>query len=744
MPQSEEGEVIFAGLARRDITPPLGIGLMGMADPTQIAQGIHTRLYATALVLMDRAEHKVAIVTCDVLAGTQGLRTEVLKRIQGRGFEERNILLCGTHTHSGPGGYFLYLLYNFGIGLKPSILYFLADQIAQAVCDADDGKVPAVLGVGYAPLSGVTRNRSIEAHLANHGLLLERGEGSPEMDPYGPLHPIDGLMRVMRIDRVVGNATRPMGVFANFAVHGTLLKHDNHLVSGDIQGIAAHLVEQQIESEGFGYEGPTRVLCAYSNGAEGDISPCVRDGYRGVGYNSYSDAEIAASTQATAIVAAHREAGSRLASSIEIDTRFAFIRLDGQQILGTERLTSPYAGFGFPMIGGAEDGPSLFHDLLHTEGTRQAQEDPYQGSKIVLFKAYPGYLAPWVVPLQIFRIGTLLLAAVPGEPTVEVGRRIAASIMDGLASVGVEDVWIVGLANEYADYFTTPEEYSLQHYEGGSTLYGPWSSLLLEQEFSNLADAMARGVPDPETTVRPPDMSIILRLAEKNEKPIPCDALEHVGTIMVQATDTARFDIARFSWVGGNPSSDHHPDEAFVTIQREVAPDVWEDFLWDGRLGLVVTVTRRDGLYVWEAHWETKKDTPVGKYRFRVSGAAQGTNGPVPYHVASDPFSIEPSDRVHVISVERLGQKRVVIRAAYPEPDPSINFLVRDRYVPGGSLNVSTGGASLLPALYDPGEGGFVLTLEGNTSAARLYIEQGALRDPYGNYNGQPCRLDVP
>lgn len=38
-----------------------------------------------------------------------------------------------------------------------------------------------------------------------------------------------------------------------------------------------------------------------------------------------------------------------------------------------------------------------------------------------------------------------------------------------------EDAYVViaGPANAYAHYITTPEEYSVQRYEGASTLYGP-------------------------------------------------------------------------------------------------------------------------------------------------------------------------------------------------------------------------------------------------------------------------------
>ena len=46
---------------------------------------------------------------------------------------------------------------------------------------------------------------------------------------------------------------------------------------------------------------------------------------------------------------------------------------------------------------------------------------------------------------------------------------------------GVTEPVVVGLANNYMGYLTTPEEYEMQHYEGGHTVYGVWTSLARAQ-----------------------------------------------------------------------------------------------------------------------------------------------------------------------------------------------------------------------------------------------------------------------
>ena len=101
-----------------------------------------------------------------------------------------------------------------------------------------------------------------------------------------------------------------------------------------------------------------------------------------------------------------------------------------------------------------------------------------------------------VPEIQVVRVGNRLLLAAPGEPTVEMGRRFEAAVRPELPK-GVKEPVVVGLANDYMGYETTPEEYQMQHYEGGHTVFGLWSSLLIRNSFVALSHAMATGEPAP-------------------------------------------------------------------------------------------------------------------------------------------------------------------------------------------------------------------------------------------------------
>jgi neutral ceramidase len=98
----------------------------------------------------------------------------------------------------------------------------------------------------------------------------------------------------------------------------------------------------------------------------------------------------------------------------------------------------------------------------------------------------PSTALPAQAPLGVHQVGGVLLVTLPGEFTTAMGRRVANEVAVA-ADWPSSRVLLVGLANEYLSYFATPEEYSLQHYEGASTLWGPQAGPLLARRLAQLA-----------------------------------------------------------------------------------------------------------------------------------------------------------------------------------------------------------------------------------------------------------------
>jgi hypothetical protein len=92
------------------------------------------------------------------------------------------------------------------------------------------------------------------------------------------------------------------------------------------------------------------------------------------------------------------------------------------------------------------------------------------------------------VALALVRLGPVLLPFVPAELTLTAGHRLGRVVL--AAGPPAERAIIAGLANAYIEYVTTPEEFNLQAYEGGSTLYGPLTLGLLGRHFETLARSL--------------------------------------------------------------------------------------------------------------------------------------------------------------------------------------------------------------------------------------------------------------
>ena len=85
------------------------------------------------------------------------------------------------------------------------------------------------------------RNRSIEAHLANHGLDMFYGQGDPTDDPKGAEHARDTRLRLLRVDRLDGT---PLAGWIHFPVHLTTSAPDVDIWDTDLAGTAHRITSR--------------------------------------------------------------------------------------------------------------------------------------------------------------------------------------------------------------------------------------------------------------------------------------------------------------------------------------------------------------------------------------------------------------------------------------------------------------------------------------------------------------------
>jgi neutral ceramidase len=684
--------MLHAGAASRDITPELRGDFFGYVRPDLRVRGVALRLFAHALVLHD-GERKVAAVTLDL--GAPLVTDAVLERLAPHGFDATNLIVTATHTHAGPN--------------RPGA--FVAGQIAAAVLAADAARRPARAVWSDASVSDANHNRSLEAHLANHGLDLYPGTGAPELDPHGEDHPRDTTVRLLKIEEP---DRTPLAAWAQFSAHPTTFGPANTYFSADYPRTAIlHF------RAGFATPAPVTIV---TNGTEGDLIP------------RYDEV----SQHALADRIGRRVAGAMRRAWDDADEPRADLRIDGAgrrivyagQEVAPGRRVGSRAWFGLPFLGGAENGPSFLYGL-GLEGKRRPRwlAGGVQGRKLVAAPAPHGTDAE----VTVLRVGERLLLSVPGEPSVEAGRRMCAAALDA-ADPEVTDALIVGLAHRYRGYFTTPEEYDQQHYEGGHTVFGRHTSLLVEMTHAELAAQLATGgaedallrtstsastsdpgaetVPDPApstgSSARPPVSSLPTGTGARR-----------VRITRQPPPRVARLETLTFSWRGARRGHDRPVDGPMLVLQQET-PRAWTDVEDD--LGLGFVWWQRGGRLT--ARHEVPVDLHTGRYRIEIRGvgATLATRG----------FEVVASDRLRLRGIERR-DGALCFLAQHPAPDPTRELRARDRSPRGGTVRFVAHGRER-QAHWDDAAGGWLAHLDAVPD--EVHVPAGGLCDAHGNRSG--------
>lgn len=112
------GDKYLIGVGKADITGPVvEIGFAGYANLAQKGTGLRQRLHSRAFIVADKSnpDDRWAYLVLDTQSGDSAVRYGLLDGLKALGDEYKvyghnNVALTGTHSHSGPGAWFNYLL----------------------------------------------------------------------------------------------------------------------------------------------------------------------------------------------------------------------------------------------------------------------------------------------------------------------------------------------------------------------------------------------------------------------------------------------------------------------------------------------------------------------------------------------------------------------------------------------------------------------------------------------------------
>jgi neutral ceramidase len=668
--------------------------MMGYANSSQVGSGLRQRLYSRAFIVGNPSEtsERFVYLVLDTQSGDTAIRNGILEGLQAMGPEysvygKNNVAVTGTHSHAGPGAWLNYLLPQItSMGFDKQSYQAIVDGTLLSIKRAHEGLALGTVSAGSAKIENANINRSLFAYLANP---------KAERDRY--TDDVDKTMTLLKFTRASDG--KSIGVLNWFPVHGTSLLGNQTLIAGDNKGVAAYLLEQDIEANADDANAAQGFVAGFSQANVGDTTPNIMGAYCEDGSNQQcrlNDSTCAGKSQDChgrgpyfgLNDGGHKscyEIGKRQfqgARSIIDSASFTPISgkvrsfhtfVDFSNFIftlpnGTIVHTCP-AAMGNSFAAGTSDGPGAFDFVQNDPG---APTNPFwnlvgsaiappsekqkacQYPKPVLLNVgeantpYPW--SPNIVDIQVLRVGQLVIIVSPGEATTMSGRRWREAVHNAVVASGISAEPIVilgGPANSYTHYIATEEEYGIQRYEGASTLYGQHTlnayinSTL--QYLPYLADDSTSPIPPGPS---PPDnreksISLITSVVYDGSG---------FGRSFGQVTKDVlpsytRGSIVSATFVGANPRNNLRQEGTFASVERRNDDGTWTQIINDEDWEVVYEWKRVNGLTGTSdvtITWDTSVTAPeAGMYRIHYYGDAKAVGGTItPFEGVSAPFRL--------------------------------------------------------------------------------------------------------
>jgi neutral ceramidase len=219
---------LSVGVAKADITPPVGCVMGGYGARKGRAESVAAPLHCRAFVF-DDGETRLALAVCDLVFVTHDITSRARRLVaEETGIPEECVMVTGTHTHSGPAG--------LTMGLDPVFTESVSRKVAGAIEEAFRVRRPAWLKYAEVPVSTISQNRR---------------------DPDGLIETTARLLIAERAD-----TPETLATIVNYACHATVLEYDNLAISPDFPGAVVGSLEENVGGQ-----------AVYLQGCCGSINP---------------------------------------------------------------------------------------------------------------------------------------------------------------------------------------------------------------------------------------------------------------------------------------------------------------------------------------------------------------------------------------------------------------------------------------------------------------------------------------
>lgn len=429
-PTRETPRVFRAGAATSNITPPLGMEIVGNFAPRPIAEHVHDELHARCLVL-DDGTTKLAFVVADTISLAREVWDEAKQKVEAAtGIPASNLMFSGTHTHSSVSAI---PHRDSSLDYRQFIISRVVDGVRRALTHLEPARI--AWGSGQVPQHVFNRRWKLKEGVTNanpfggqdravmnpSSLLRSRLEG-----PAGPTNPEVYCLSVQASDG------RQIALMANYWLHYVGGVPREHL-SADYFGEFCRVIESKLATPG---EHP-RVVGLLANGPCGDVN---NNDYSGktpaVKREPYEKIRLVAGDLAAEVLRVRET----LQHQDWVPLKAAATELE----LGVRRPTPEQVRWAEAVLAKPK-GATPEHRL----------EQPYAERTLAARDAKPDTVR---CILQAFRIGDLGIAAIPFEVFTETGLEIKAKSP-------FKNSFTIELANGSNGYLPTPPQHDLGGYE---------------------------------------------------------------------------------------------------------------------------------------------------------------------------------------------------------------------------------------------------------------------------------------
>ncbi|KAG8698106.1 hypothetical protein FRC09_007432, partial [Ceratobasidium sp. 395] len=644
--------------------------MMGYADLSQTDTGLHMRQFSRAYIVAtpgtNTAKDRILFINSDIAMGDTAIRRGVLNRL--------------AQMYPGVGGFLNNLLPTLtSLGFVKQTYDAIVDGTVLAVDRAHKSLAPGTLSLGNTTVLDTNVNRSPYSYSANPAEeraryqydqdkdlhLLKFADKSGSARGFLSFFAVHGTS-IYKNNTLVSTDNKGMAAYLYEAlVQPDAAPGKNTFVAGFVQSNVGDTSPNTsvgvslgafCESPGKPWNGQP---CEYKTSTCGNFTedchgrgPGFRvsdfESNRIIGENQFKGAKTLMDGNALQSV----QGAVRSLHTYVTMSNYSFTLANGT----TVHTCPPAMGYSF--AGGTTDGPGAF-DFTQGEtadGTQNPfweivkgivttppseeqkrchypkpiflntvssnldfDEDGYNSS-IQGYTKLPYAWQPDVVDIQMMRVGQLVVLVVPGEFTTMAGRRIRESVRTKLISSGVlgNDAYVVlaGPANTYSHYIATREEYSVQRYEGASTIYGPFTLEAYQNLYTSLVSYLADGATtSPPTGPVPEDLT---KKAISLQPGVVLDAVPigksfgSVLTNVITSAPYARGQRVSVVFQAANPRNNLRLEDTFLTVDR-LTGNTWTTYRTDSHPSTKFRWTRTNvilGHSTVEVEWVIESDTP--------------------------------------------------------------------------------------------------------------------------------------